>query len=317
MPPSLPFSQAFLLASWISGTSRPRRLSSRAFAGEALTAMYRRVSSVVESIPGFILATISKELLAVPHLESSLDAKPLAVGISLQDQERRIRRDDVILFREGDDLVFNGLGTTLLQQGIEVHASPESRNERIACIGALASASCRGKGEADVGRKSHRLAALRAANDYLAGLCWASLFWVLRRITAENNLLRARCQVWQWIGINPAVRRPRNSTFKLRRAGCVISPSNSIATAVGPCDPLTCRNDPPPIAAIALSTPGSKLLLTATAWNVPHSPHSACGTSADAASCGAGDIRCSTILRSRFVKATGSASPVVTMPSPI
>ena len=70
-----------------------------------------------------------------------------------------------------------------------------------------------------------------------------------------------------------------------------------MATAAGPCEPLTCRTDPPPIAAMAFITPGSKLLPTATAWNVPGLP--------------------SASRRSRLAKATGSASPVVTMPSPI
>ena len=49
--------------------------------------------------------------------------------------------------RKGDDLVLDGLRTALLQQGIEVHAGPQPRNERIAL--ALAS-GCRAEG--DLGR---------------------------------------------------------------------------------------------------------------------------------------------------------------------
>ena len=80
--------------------------------------------------------------------------------------------------------------------------------------------------------------------------------------------------------------------------------------------PLTCRNDPPPIAAMAFNTPGSKLLLTATEWNVPWTPHAPRDPVPDY-SRGASMSTSLDIRRSRLAKATGSASPVVTMPSPI
>ena len=68
------------------------------------------------------------------------------------------------------------------------------------------------------------------------------------------------------------------------------------AVPAGPVSPSMTRNVPPPSAAIAFITTGSKLLPRAMAWPVPGA--------------------CLYRARKRGAKATGSASPVVTMPSP-
>ena len=92
------------------------------------------------------------------------------------------------------------------------------------------------------------------------------------------------------------MRTPVISTFKLRRVGAAISVSSSATIACGPCSPVTRRTDPEPSAAIAFIAAGSKLLPRATAWNVP-------GFSAPS-------------FANRLANATGSASPLVEIPSP-
>ena len=70
---------------------------------------------LLDQFPVGVLAACGEELFAVAHLEAALHAESLAVGVALQHQKRRVGRDDVVLFRQGDDLVFNGRRTALLQ----------------------------------------------------------------------------------------------------------------------------------------------------------------------------------------------------------
>ena len=73
--------------------------------------------------------SLSKEPLAVAHLETPLDAEPLAIGIGFQHQQRRVGRDDVEFLGQGDDVVANCRAAPLLQQEIELRAGPEPRDE--------------------------------------------------------------------------------------------------------------------------------------------------------------------------------------------
>ena len=46
-----------------------------------------------------VVAALGEELLAVAHPEAPLHLEALAVGVALQHQERRVRRDDLDILR--------------------------------------------------------------------------------------------------------------------------------------------------------------------------------------------------------------------------
>ena len=108
----------------------------------------------------------------------------------------------------------------------------------------------------------HRLAAQRARNDHFTALVVRrrDAYTTLRKVAAEHDLLGSRRQVGQGIGIDP--RGPQAAELDVHIAQCRLRDlgSSSMATAAGRLEPFTCRKEPPPIAAMALSTPGSKLL---------------------------------------------------------
>ena len=70
------------------------------------------------------VAAIGEEPLAITHLKTPFDSKPLAILVRLQNQQRRVGRNDVKLFRERDNFVLDELTVALLQQVFEMGPRP-------------------------------------------------------------------------------------------------------------------------------------------------------------------------------------------------
>ena len=87
---------------WSTGISRPSRLSCRSTSRRSPSRQVpaRFICCWINSQLAFS-RPCGEELFAVAHLEAPLHAEPLAVGVGFQDQERRVGRDDVVLFAKG------------------------------------------------------------------------------------------------------------------------------------------------------------------------------------------------------------------------
>ena len=166
---------------------------------------------------------LGEELLGVARPEPPLHLEPFPVLIGFQHQQRRVRRDDVVLFGKGNDLVLNRLGRPLLEQAFQMHPGPEPGNERIALFGVF---------ERDGSGETNRLVALGAGDDDLPHLVAA-----FGQIAAQQDLLRAGRKVGKRLGIDPrraqaaeldfqvADRRPGDPAEKLQgdRLGAVLA----------------------------------------------------------------------------------------------
>src|ERR1043165_3086530 len=66
-------------------------------------------------LKGSVVTPLGEELLAVAHLKAAFHCEAFAVGVALQDEERRVRRDDLILLGQSDDVLLDRIGTTLFE----------------------------------------------------------------------------------------------------------------------------------------------------------------------------------------------------------
>ena len=134
------------------------------------------------------VAAVGEEPLPVAHFESTRHAKPLAVLVRLQHQQRRVRRDNVKLLRQPDDLVLDELAAALLKQLIQVSSRPQSRNKRVALLGIF---------KRDPRGIPHLFSAARSRHHDLA-----RLILTRRQITTDQNLLSSRGEIRQLLRVN-------------------------------------------------------------------------------------------------------------------
>ena len=112
----------------------------------------------------------------------------LAVGVGFEHQQRCVRRDDVELFAQRDDLIPDQGRRTLLEEFVEVHPRPKPRQEGVPLLGVL---------QREFGNVPHRLSAERPGDDDLT-----HLVLTFGQVAAEQNLLRTGRDVGQFLGVN-------------------------------------------------------------------------------------------------------------------
>ena len=95
----------------------------------------------------------------------------------------------------------------------------------------------------------------------------------LRQVAAEEDLLRAQRQVGQLLGIDPRGPQAAELDLQSRSAGSVdLAEQLAGPRRRGRASRSSGGPSRRPATAMAFSTPGSKLLPAATAWNVPGLP---------------------------------------------
>ena len=172
------------------------RLRIAAQLGEAAQHLGSHIQTPTARLPHLLLnefktgvvTALSKKTFAIANLVTTLHAKTFSVGIGLQHEERCVRRDDVELFRQPDDVVLHRSRLSLSEQMIEMASRPESRDERVPVFGFL---------EVDLGDVTHGLGPATTGDDDLA-----RLIFTLWQIPSHQNLLHPRRDIWQSLGIN-------------------------------------------------------------------------------------------------------------------